>query len=107
MIGFAITAASGALIALVIGAGLFLKDYGGAKACVADRAHIEKIAEDNHQRWQTAASSAEASCRQEIASATKLARQEAALDATKKALAAAPVDAEGECGLDSEIRWDK
>ena len=106
MIGFAVTAASGALIALIVGAGLFLKDYGGAKACVADRAHIEKVAEDNRQRWQTATASAEASCRQEIASATQLARQEAALDATKRALKSAAVDAEGECGIDSEIRWN-
>ena len=105
MIGFAISAASIALVTLVVGLGLFLKDYRGAQAERADRMAIEQVAKDNFRRWKTERASSEASCQAEIASATKLAREDAALEATEKALAAAPVDREGECGLDSVIRW--
>lgn len=105
MISFALTAASIAVVTIVVGAGLFLKDYRGAQAERADRMAIEQVAKDNYQRWKTERASGEASCQAEIASATELARQEGALQVTSDALARSPKDAEGECGLDSEIRW--
>lgn len=105
MMGFAISAASMAVIALVVGGGLFLKDYRGGVACKADHAKIVEVAQANHARWKQAEQSAEATCNEEIASATKLARQEAALEATDKALASIPTDTAGECNVDSPIRW--
>ena len=106
MISFAITAASIAIVTLVVGFGLFLNDYRGAAAERVDREAIARVAQDNHDRWQNALASGKISCKAEIASATALARQEAALAAADRALKAVPVDKTGVCGLDSPIRWD-
>ena len=105
MFAIAISAASIALVTLVVGLGLFLKDYRGAQAERAERVAITQVAQDNHRRWKTAIKSGEESCKAEIASATQLAKQEASLAATQKVLQDAPVDKEGECGIDSPIRW--
>lgn len=105
MIGFAITAVSIAIITVVVGLGLFFKDYRGAQAERVDREAIARVAQDNHQRWKNAIKSGEESCKVEIASATQLARQKAVLEVTEKTLQEAPEDKEGECGIDSSIRW--
>ena len=105
MFSIAISAASIALVVLVVGLGLFLKDYRGAQAERADRVAITQVAQDNHRRWKNAIRSGEKSCKVEIASATKLAKQEASAEAIQKALEDAPIDGEGECGIDSSIRW--
>ena len=105
MFAIAISAASIALVTLVVGLGLFLKDYRGAQAERAERVAITQVAQDNHRRWQNALQSGEESCKAEIASATQLARQKASLEATKEVLQDAPVDKEGVCGIDSSIRW--
>lgn len=107
MTGFAISVASFAVIAVVAGFGLFLQDYRGGVACKADRAQVEQLAMTNYDRWQTERASSEASCREEIASATDLARQEGAIEAAEKTLASLPSNSEGSCNVDSPIRWSE
>lgn len=102
---FAVIAVSVAICVVTIAAALFLKDYRGAQAERALRLDMQQVAEDNHQRWQDALASTNASCESEIESAVQHAREEAALEAVEQAIDVIEVDAEGECGLDSSIRW--